>query len=280
MVLCERKRSGFVILPPSGHVVPAMFRNHQADSRMHFALLTKVQRFRGRIYLDDGAITRQELTSDGRHKSPVDDESWHVISLDSQGQVCACLRFLEESDLRNFDDLCVSRAAAARSGNGKAFRRAVEREISHARETGMRFGEVGGWAVAENYRLTPEPLRIILATYGLLELLGSCIGLATATWRHSSAQILRRIGLTPLLVDGIALPPYHDPAYDCEMEVLRFDSRLPNPKYRQMVHQLASSLLLAPLFGPGYPQTALQSGMRRFEMPGAVKPLPALAPVA
>src|SRR5215471_10914485 len=158
MVLCEKKRSNFVILPPSSQTIPTAFRNQQADSRMRFALLTKVQRFRGRIYLEEGAITRRELTSDGLHKSPVDDESWHVISLDSQGQVCACLRFLEESDLRNFDDLWVSRAPAARSTSAKAFRQAVEREIHTARETGVRFGEVGGWAVAENYRLGPEPL--------------------------------------------------------------------------------------------------------------------------
>ena len=59
------------------------------------------------------------------------------------------------------------------------------------------------------------------------------MGVATATWRHSSAAILRRIGLTSLSVDGEALPPYHDPQYDCSMEVLRFDSRLPNPRYRQ-----------------------------------------------
>jgi hypothetical protein len=280
MILCERRRSEFVILPPSGQSVPAIFRNQQADSRTHFALLSQVQRFRARIYLEDGAITRDELTSDGRHKSPVDDDSWHVVSLDPQGQVCACLRFLEESDLRNFDDLWVSRAAAARSSNGKAFRRAVEREIGDARETGVRFGEVGGWAVAENYRLGPEPLRIILATYGLLELLGSCIGLATATWRHSSAQILRRIGLSPLFVDGTALPPYRDPAYDCEMEVLRFDSRRPNPKYHHMVKALASSLLSAPLYGHGNPRTVLQPAQRAFEMPRVVEPMVALAPVA
>ena len=279
MVLCDKKRSEFVILPPSGQAVPAVFRNLQEDSRVHFDLLSKVQRFRGRIYLEDGAITRSELTSDGRHKSPVDDESWHVVSLDRQGEVCACLRFLEESDLRNFDDLWVSRAAAARSSNGKAFRAAVEREIGEARDRGLRFGEVGGWAVAESYRLGPEPLRIILATYGLLELLGSCVGLATATWRHSSAQILRRIGLEPLLVDGAALPPYRDPAYDCEMEVLRFDSRLPNPKYASMVRSMATSLLSAPLFGHAT-RTMMQPAARSFEMPRVVKPIAALAPVA
>src|SRR3954469_22913658 len=99
MLLCDRKRSEFVILPPSGQAVPALFRNQQADSRAHFDLLAKLQRFRGQIYLQDGAITAHELTRDGRHKSPVDDESWHVVSLDRNGRVCACLRFLEESHM-------------------------------------------------------------------------------------------------------------------------------------------------------------------------------------
>ncbi|MEO8593934.1 MAG: hypothetical protein ABI759_11485 [Candidatus Solibacter sp.] len=239
-----------------------------------------MQRFRGQIYLTDGAITRRDLTGDGRHRSEVDEESWHVISLDRSGRVCACLRFLEESTLHNFDDLLVSRAAAARSSQGRGFRRAVEQEISGAREGGVRFGEVGGWAVAEEYRNGPEPLRIILATYGLLELLGSCIGVATATWRHHSAQILRRIGLTPLLVDGSVLAPYHDPAYDCEMEVLRFDSRLPNPKYLGMVKELAASLIGAPLFCQGSPRTVAETGLRAFEFPMGDALLPALSTMA
>lgn len=82
---------------------------------------------------------------------------------------------------------------------------------------------------------------------GLLECLGSCTGVATATFRHGSAPILRRIGLRPLSADGVELPPYFDPRYGCQMQVLRFDSRFPNPKYREMVAEFRSSLTTAPV---------------------------------
>jgi hypothetical protein len=145
------------------------------------------------------------------------------------------------------------------------------------------FGEVGGWAVAEDYRRTLEPLRIILATYALLELLGGCVGVATATSRHSSATMLRRIGLHSLQSDGVDLPPYYDPQYSCEMEVLRFDSRYPNPKYREWVDQLASYLIAAPVVCGAMAGKAiqtesnLQGAFRGFEIPTAG---PVLAPVA
>ena len=268
MVLSDsRTQTQFVVLTPSELPVPGVFRNRHADSRLRDELLAKVQRFRGKIYLDDGAIARGELTSDGRHVSPVDQHSWHVLSLDGGGRVCSCLRFLEESRARSFDDLWVRHAAAVHSAHGSRLRQAVEREIAHARRIGVRFGEVGGWAVAESHRRTMEPLRIILAMYGLLELLGSCVGVATATWRHSSAAILRRIGLTTMALDGGSLPPYYDPHYDCQMEMLRFDSRSPNPKYRTWVRDLGASLTTAPVVCAGRMRTALQNVLRGFEMP-------------
>jgi hypothetical protein len=119
--------------------------------------------------------------------------------------------------------------------------------MARARERKLGFGEVGGWAVAEGQRWTLEPVRIILATYGLLQLNGGCSGVATATFRHSSAEILRRIGLTPLQADGVPLPPYFDPHYGCDMEVLFFDSRFPNAKYRASVAGLSEILAESPV---------------------------------
>ena len=228
-----------------------------------------MQRFRAGIYLADGAIHSSDLTADGRHHTPVDEDCWHVISLDPGGRVCACLRYLEESHASCFDDLWVRHAAAARSEMGAALRRAVEGEIALARRQGLGFGEVGGWAVDEKYRRTSEPLRIILAMYGLLELLGGCLGVATATWRHSSAAILRRIGLTTLEADGAELPPYFDSRYDCQMELLRFDSRLANPRYRESVYELAAGLKTAPLFCREATRPAFAGAFLGSEVPDA-----------
>jgi hypothetical protein len=112
----------------------------------------------------------------------------------------------------------------------------------------MGFGEVGGWAVAEEHRCTVEPLRIVLATYGLGRMLGGAVGLVTATFRHDSAPILRRIGLKSLVSEGRELPRYFDPAYGCDMEVLQFDSRRPAAKYEDAVSALEEVLRTSPVF--------------------------------
>jgi hypothetical protein len=62
--------------------------------------------------------------------------------------------------------------------------------------------------------------------------------------------MLRRIGLESLCADGAELPPYYDEQYGCQMEVLRFDSRSPSPKYRDWVDYFTASLADAPVICP------------------------------
>ena len=248
MFFRSRSQTRFAILPPSKLAAPGVFRNVDANNRRHRDLMAGMQRLRGRVYGADGAIRPAELTSDGRHKLNIDERSWHVLSLDSLGEVVACLRYLEESHASGFNALRVRHAALACCPvQGPRFRRAVEMEMQLARRNSLGFGEVGGWAVAEEYRWTTESLRIVLATYGLLELLGSCVGVATATFRHRSAVILQRIGLSALRADGDEIPPYHDPQYGCLMQILQFDSRSPNPKYSDWISDLIADLVSAPV---------------------------------
>jgi hypothetical protein len=61
---------------------------------------------------------------------------------------------------------------------------------------------------------------------------------------------LRRIGGASLEADGIELPGYFDPSYDCMMEVLRFDSRNLNPRYRAMSAELSRHLSSAVVYRP------------------------------
>lgn len=259
MWLRTRAQTRFAILPPSGSDSPVVFRNIQANNQRHNDLMGKMQRLRGRVYGADGAIRPSDLTGDGRHKLSIDDRSWHVLSLDADGNVIACLRYLEESDASGFDRLRVRSAAlAACPVQGPRFRRAVEREMDRASRNAIGFGEVGGWAVAEDHRRTFESVRIVLATYGLLELLGSCVGVATATFRHCSATILQRIGLNALKLDGDEIPPYHDPQYGCLMQILCFDSRSPNPKYSSWVRDLMGDLASAPVVCRENCSTALE----------------------
>jgi hypothetical protein len=257
--------------------VPSIFRNAEVNKRRHDELFAEMQRFRGNVYKDDGAIESGDLTSDGRHKVKADDDSWHILSLNQHGRVVSCLRYLDQTNASNFDDLCVKHAELARCPKlGRKFRAAVQHGLDYARQMQIGFAEVGGWAVAEDHRWTLEPLRIILAAYAMAELLGGCAGVATATFRHSSAMILRRIGLSSIMVDGQELPPYYDPHYRCQMEVLQFNSRQPNPKYRDSVCELSNLLTAAPVICTEGFLPSLQGVLCRLELPAD----PSLVPVA
>lgn len=236
------KRS-LVLLAPAQAPVPYAFTAAASDKEGYETLLGKMQRFRGAIYVQDGAIGREDLDSEGRHRLETDVHSWHVVALNGQGDVCGCSRYTSYDRSIDFKDLAVGRSALARSDIwGGKLRAAVEREKRVAAREETSFVEVGGWAISENLRRTTEALRIALSTYALAQCLGGCIGLTTATARHHSADVLRKIGGRPLVMEASELPPYFDPQYGCEMQVLRFDSAAPNPKFRRWIEQIKSDM--------------------------------------
>lgn len=244
--------SEIVILPPSGFSVPRQFRNVLSNGAAYDSILSHIQRFRGRIYLEDGAIQPGELTPDWRHVLPIDQQSWHVISIEKNGELSGCLRFLEESHARRFEDLWLHDAAVAHCPSvGPRVRQAVEREMERARSERLRFGEVGGWAISKHRRCGWEALRIVLSTYGLLQVLGGCVGLATATVRHGSADILRKIGLASLCAEDMPVAPYYEPQYGCLMEMLRFDSRRANGRFNGWIEELTSQMAEASVIASG-----------------------------
>ena len=164
----------------------------------------------------------------------------------SAGEVAGCSRYLAHPNTIGFHRLMVRNAAIASSLEwGTMFRGAVAQEMERARRRGVAYVEVGGWALTPKLRRTREALRLALATYGLARALGGCIGIATATQRHCSSEILRRIGGRRLHLDQIDFPPYYDPQYGCEMEVLRFDSIQPSPCFEPWVNDLSSYWLRA-----------------------------------
>ncbi len=207
-----------------------------------------MQKMRGRIYLNDGAITPEDLTPDGRHVMRGDLRSWHLLLLGESESVVGCMRVLLHQNNVPVNALSASSSSLAQCDRwGARLRKALRAELARARKENVSFSEVGGWALEEAYRCTGEALRIVLATYSLAQLLGNAIGVCTATMRNGSAKILRRLGGQSVVSDGIALPPYFDPAYRCDMELLRFDSRSPNPRYAQWVEELHSDVLTAPV---------------------------------
>jgi hypothetical protein len=240
-----------VLLAPSQASVPSFFSNIELDSHLHRDRIREMQGLRGGIYLNDGALEREQLSVDGLHQTPEDERSWHLLMLDKHDRVSACAWFLQHGHSVQAEDLRVRHSPLA----GEAAWRgplwaAVESEIESARRDGIDYVEVGGWAVAEGNRCSSDGLVLALAGFSLGRVCGGVLGLTTATVRHCSSTILRRLGGASLEHDGVTIPAYYDPKYKCEMELLRFDSRRPNPKYSGLIEtlreRLADVLVIAP----------------------------------
>ena len=241
-----------VLLAPPQSAIPDYFRTVSIDAGQHRDMVEEVQRLRGTVYLTDGAIHPSQLSEGGLHQTPEDDRSWHLLMLNKDRRVSACAWYMEHEDIHSIDELRVRNCPLNRSEDSRrTLREAIQAEIARAKSHNLRYAEVGGWAVAKESRCTSEGLLLALAAYSLGRVFGGVLGLTTATVRHSSSTILRRLGGSHLEVNGAAVPSYYDPKYDCQMELLRFDSRSPNPKYAGLVELLRGRLANVAVVGAG-----------------------------
>ena len=236
-----------LLAPPSALVIPS-FENVTIDPGHRDRLVTSIQRMRGAVYLEDGAVEAHHLSSDGLHQTPEDDKSWHLLFLGAERRVTACVWYLQHDLEASFNDLRVRQSPLAGLPEWREkLWDAVESELTRARAAGLHYAEVGGWAVAKESRCTSEGLLLALAAYSLGRILGGALGITTATVRHSSSAILRRLGGALLQSGTEVIPSYHDPRYGCTMELLRFDSRQPHPKYAALVDMLCQKLASVPV---------------------------------
>jgi hypothetical protein len=244
----------FVMLAPGGGEIPETFSSVTDDQDQHLSLMNQMQRLRGSIYLRDGAISSSQLDRHGRHRLPDDQDSWHLLRLRDDGSVSGCARILVHPWSVQYSQLRVASSALAMS---RAFSRPVkafmESEIARARRTGQALVEPGGWALAEDLRGSTEALSIVVGALAWAQLVGGAVGFMTATVRHGSASILRRLGGVPIHVKGLPAPAYFDPAYNCEMELLKFDSRNLNPRFGGVLDKMRELLLGAPVIATGTP---------------------------
>jgi hypothetical protein len=240
-----------LLLAPTQGALPDHFTQIQSDPGGYEEMLAQTQRFRGRVYLEDGAIKPWQL-SDGRHRLEADQTSWHLLVLDLAGHVCGCARFRQYPTGAGYGDLSVSRSALALSKEwGDMLKGAVQAEMALARRRDCRPSEWGGWALDEDVRGTVEALRMTLAAYALTCELGGGIALSCVTRRHGSASILRRMGGRSLECRGVEMPAYYDPQYECDMEILSFRSWTPNPRYSVWIDEIRSTLCHTPVLTAG-----------------------------
>jgi hypothetical protein len=256
-----------VFVAPSTEIDSETFRHIDVDAGRHQRLVRDVQRMRGSIYVKDGALQPHQLTADGRHQTPEDETSWHMLLLDKHQRVTACALYLEHNynDV-TFDQLRARHCPLTHEPEWRpTVERAIEAELDRARSEQLHYVELGGWAVSEDSRGTAGPLALALAVYGFSRRAGGALGITTATFRHCSATILKRLGGARFEVDGVTLPPYYDSRYECMMEMLKFDSRRPNPKYLSLIDKVRDTL--ARITVVARPATTMTESPYRFFTP-------------
>jgi len=228
--------SELVLLAPRQAGVPGVFENVAEDTDRHQHFLSEMQRLRGSIYVHEGNIKREQLTADGRHEMTEDSRCWHLLMADHGERVRSCAMYIDYGSNPSFDDLRARHCPLVKSPEwGGLLRRAVDLELARAERSGLRFAELGGWAIEKRRRGTPEGLMMALATYGLSRVVGGSLGMTTANVAHSCSAILRRLGGSFFEVDGTQIPTYFDHRYNTEIDLLRFDSRRPNPKFEALI---------------------------------------------
>lgn len=233
----------FQLLAPPDIPDGVAFGRHHTSKQLYDHFLSSIQKLRGRIYLKDGAIQEPELDDDGRFCMPGDKRSWHLLLIDSSQKVIGGARYLVHPNSVSFDQLRVRHSGLAKDPAWSAkVRHAVEHQLGLARALNLSYVEIGGWVLSEEWRGTRAALEIVVASYALAHLWGGCLGACTATARHGSSSILRRIGGCSFQFQGQALPEYEDPQYGCRMELLRFDYRTPSARFTPLIGQLRSKL--------------------------------------
>jgi predicted GNAT family N-acyltransferase len=237
----------FQLLVPSHARTSNIFGDSQIDEQLYDHNLDSMQRLRGRVYLKDGAIQPWELDEDGRFAMRGDEQSWHLLLKSDDDTTIGCARYLVHPNTVALEQLKIFQSSIAGHREwGERVRLAVESDLRHAREHNLSYVEIGGLALSEEWRGTRAALDILTASYALAPMWGGCLASCTATVRHRSSSILRRIGGVSFEVDGEKLPAYEDPRYGCTMELLRFDSRSPAERYIPLINQLKATIACAP----------------------------------
>jgi hypothetical protein len=193
-----------------------------------------------------------------------DGESWHFLLVNPDEEVVGCVRYLAHPFTARAEELAISHSAIARDPMwGAKFRGALESDLTYAREHLLTFIEIGGWAIATNFRHTRAALEILLASFAWARMIGGAIGCCTATVRNSSASMLRRIGGRSLGYNSEVIPPYNDASYGCTMEALRFHFQEYDARYQKMVDSIYARLVEQSTITPSLEDTTGQEDSTR-----------------
>lgn len=253
------------VIPPVGAVAA---NSRAVNPAARKECVSTLQKFRGAIYVADGAIPASALDEHGRHKSPADDDSWHLVVQDARSMVSGCMRVRLLLPEAHLCELQVMNAVNRLPNNARtAHLSAIASLREHALREGLLFGEVGGWAVTRALWNTSIGVTLAVAVWPLCRLLGGTVAVATATMRHQSASLLRRIGGFALTYRDRQLAPFFDADFGCEMQILAFSSRQLCSRYEALACEIEQHFQKEVLASQGL-QNGTQARPREDRMAG------------
>ena len=193
--LNETNKQTLCLLAPVGAPL-AGFQNVIHDTDQYQNLLSETQRLRGQVYLDDGAISNDDLDSQQRYVVKDDSLSWHILLRNADCQVVGVSRmrlFPHKDGPAPFDQLhAVSIIERAPESVRDSYRNILHQYVMDAYEKVPYFIECGGLALLPEARLSRGVVLLISSICAMSRFQGGGLGVAAATERNGFSSILRR----------------------------------------------------------------------------------------
>ena len=238
------------IVAPSVTQIPEWLPNVLVNDGMYQEVIGEIQRFRGGVYVQDKAIPANALDDLGRHYSDYDYRAWHVLFRDRRQDLCGAIRvgLVSYGDIEGIDHLQVLEFLSHMPSDKKApLETAVRKFLDNCKTLVPSICEPGAWAVSADVRKGRLAPVLAASIWSLLRVVGGAAGVATATTKHGSANILKKMGGFDLFLNGMPLVPFYDSYHQCYIELIGFDSDYLNPRLEPTVAQVQDYMSTLPI---------------------------------
>jgi hypothetical protein len=238
------------IIAPSAEKIPDCLPHYIPDEGLRRKLVDEVQRFRGRIFVQDNSLPASALDAQGRHNMPYDDEAWHLLVWDRYQNVCGAMRVgihLQKHRPVRLEDLQISKFLAHLPTATRSLVEGAARAYLRRIRSPSPFFEPGGWVIAENARKSTLASVLAAAVWSLGRAVGGSAGLSMATMKNNSASILKKMGGFELFSRGVPLAPFFDPYHGSQMELIGFDPSYLNPRLEATVAEIQEFINVLPI---------------------------------
>ncbi len=237
----------FVIIEPEiSEYKPDAF-SMTRDSDLRYDFMFELFKMRGSVYLQDGAISEENLDKFGKYVSPHDKYSWQVLLLDSSKKPHGGLRirFWDFENIRAHFMQTHAKELIDRMDcdNQKVYQESIIRFLDEEMRTKF-FGEVAGLVITDYEKNSPAALLLVAFCFAFGEFVGGFNALVSATERHYSNRIMRKIGghRIPHKETKEYLNTFFDSKYNCNMEYIVFESACPAALIQDLCKKIQEKL--------------------------------------